>query len=361
MRDAACSACRRRSWLLAELTGVLDYRARERSGLLELLAREEEELIETLGGRRKDALRTLQARPGADLAGADARAVCRHDSSFPSALRGPRSPRVLYLAGQPARLSAPGAATVALVGSRRPSDYGIEMARSLARALAWSEVRILTVLMDGIARVAATAASKEPRGGVVVSGDGLPAAGTGAAGRLAALAGHGGCSVSELPSGRDGRRWGRIAAERTAVELSDLVIVVEAAETSAELFVAELARAAGRPLAAVPGRSTSPLARGPLALLRDGAALVRDGEDALELLGRAATPRARSERARRDAPLPPRLKLVLEQLAAGRDTPEQLVLSGGPAAVLLALTELELLGRVRLGRGGRYVACAAGR
>jgi DNA processing protein len=343
--------------LLAELSGVLDFRAGDRVRLIELLAGDEDDLIENLGGSRKAELRAAVAGLRGDDPTAGAPAVCRHDPAFPSSLRAPGSPRMLHLMGSSGSLCARASPAVTLCGSQRPSDYGIEMARGLARAAAASCVRIVTVLLDGIARAARMAAAEGGGARVIVSGGGFAPAGQHRARRLPALLAEGGCAVAELPPGCSGRRWGRIAAERTAVELSDLVIVVEAEESPADLFVAELARSRGRPLAAVPGKSTSHLARGPLALLRDGATLVRDGDDVLELLDRQGTPGDRSARASSGSRLPRRLRLVLEEVGAGRDTPHQLLAGGDPAGALVALTELELMGRIRRGRGGRYTVC----
>jgi predicted Rossmann fold nucleotide-binding protein DprA/Smf involved in DNA uptake len=58
---------------------------------------------------------------------------------------------MMYVAGETARLRALGGTTVAIVGSRRATDYGMEMARSLARGLAASGVTVAASLSDGIA------------------------------------------------------------------------------------------------------------------------------------------------------------------------------------------------------------------
>ena len=354
---SACGACLRRSRLLVELGGVLDCRAGDRRRLLELLAGDSDELVEALGGRRKAALRAVLARPQQEPDGAGAPAVCRHRQGFPVALAGPEAAHLLYLAGRPGCLDEAAAApTVALIGSRRPSEYGIEMAHSVARALAASGSCVVSLLADGIARAARDGASREGRAGMLVLADGLPASGTSHGSQMTAHTARTGCAVSELPPGRPGRRWGAIAAERTVAELADLVIVVEVEHTPAQLFVAEHARASGRVLAAVPGRSTSHLAQGPLALLREGAKLVRGPDDALELLDLDPGHRERSNGSS-PAGLPPPLRRVLERVAGGHDTPEQLLGGSDCGSVLAALSQLELMGRLRRGRGGRYVVC----
>ena len=169
-----------------------------------------------------------------------------------------------------------------------------------------------------------------------------------------------GCAISELPHDCRGRRWGAMAAERIVARLASLVIVVEAQDTPGDLALAREAQALEHPVAAVPGRVTSPLSSGSHALLIDGASVVRGPQDALELLDplpAAALPRAAAEASTTQAALEPRLGRILARVGAGRDTPDQLAASDSDVAeVLLALSELELMGLLARGDGGRYVS-----
>ena len=112
----------------------------------------------------------------------------------------------------------------------------------------------------------------------------------------------------------------------------------------------------GRAVAAVPGRVTSPLSAGTNALLAQGAHLLRDPADALELLpagGPYGSCRAGRPAARR---LEPRLQRILDRVRAGTDSPDRLRREAGDVGELLcALTELELMGLLARGDGGRYV------
>jgi DNA processing protein len=150
------------------------------------------------------------------------------------------------------------------------------------------------------------------------------------------------------------QRWGQVAGERILARLAGLTIVVEAQDTPDELGVARIAQALGRAVAAVPGRVTSPGSGGPHALLIGGAHLVKGPADALELL---CGPDALSNSPTgTQAELEPRLRATLERVGAGRDTPEKLTEGGQDAGeVLLALSELELMGLLARGDGGRYV------
>ncbi|HYM55244.1 MAG TPA: DNA-processing protein DprA, partial [Solirubrobacteraceae bacterium] len=328
--------------------------------LVELLALQDGELLAALGGRRRAELTARYERfdPGELRRGQDVEAVCRHDSRYPRMLSGRAAPRMLNVAGGVGRLRELVAApVVALVGSRSASDYGMEVARSLARGLTASGVTVTGLLADGIAR-AAHAGALEARGGTVaVVGGGLDVTCPARTRPLYARVRRSGCAVSELPCDCRGRRWGTPAGERIVAELATLTVVVEAEETPRDLAAARMAMALGRPVAALPGRVTSPLSRGAHALLMDGAHLMRGPQDALELLyGLGARPAAAETRRDAHARLEPRLQATLERVGAGSDTPETLAGDGEDAGeVLLALSELELMGLLARGDGGRYV------
>src|ERR1019366_82836 len=99
-------------------------------------------------GASYEALSTakIAEAPGVDEVG-------RYHSLYPRALRDdPASPWMLHVAGGRRRLALlAGAPVVAITGSRRASDYGVEMAHTLARGLAASGVTVICELADGIA------------------------------------------------------------------------------------------------------------------------------------------------------------------------------------------------------------------
>jgi DNA processing protein len=164
------------------------------------------------------------------------------------------------------------------------------------------------------------------------------------------------CAVSELPSGCSGRRWGAIAAERVLVELCAVLVLVEASDAPGDLGGAAMARAGGRIVAAVPGRVTSPLSAGPHSLLRAGAELVCGAGDVLELLHRVPRADLPAAPGARGSGLEARLRSVLERVAGGCETADELCRGArDPGEVLLALSELELMGLLLRGDGGRYL------
>jgi DNA processing protein len=363
-RPGACDDCLRRSWLLAELGPALDYRCRRQGELIELLALEDAHLLRALGGRRREELSERYARFYPELvpAAEGTSAVCRHDRSFPDALGGESAPKTLYLAGTVERferlMTAP---VVAIAGSTWATDYGVETAKSIARGLAASGVTVVSALTDGIAVAAHAGALELDAPTVAVLGGGLDVSCPARRRSLYARVRRLGSAVAEIPCGCPGRRWGQLACERILAGLAQLTVVVEAADSARELVVARLALGLGRTVAAVPGRVTSSASRGTHALLIGGAPLVRDASDVLDLLYRTRTNHRAAGTAghgpsRLQVKPDARLNAILERVGAGRDTPEQLTGAGeDPGQVLLALSELELLGLLARGDGGRYV------
>ena len=377
--QAPCDRCARRSWLLNVLGVRLDFRSRDEARLLELLELEDEDLIDAIAGRRRReigqawkqfaAYETDTAPPWRRI-----ETVCRHGPGYPKALRDQAgAPQMLYVLGGIERLAALTArAGVAIVGAAKPTDYGMEMARSLARGLTASGVTVLSPLAGEIA--AATLAGARETGGpaLAVMDSGLDTAvPEHRRGAYERLLDHG-CAISELACGQPRHRWGAIAAKRTIAALARMTIVVEAGDDPAERGSARVANDLGRTVAAMPGRVSSPASTGTNLMLREGAPLVRDAADALELLSGLGTRTRGGWRPQTDSPPPAgaptdpaapeerkleaRLKVVLERIGGGRDTPGKLTGPGEDAGeIMLALAELEVMGLLSRGDGGRYV------
>lgn len=360
---SACADCLRRAWVLGALNGQLEYRGRAPERLAALLGLGDEELVRAVAGREAEPLLREYRRfePSPSAPPEDVERICRHDSRFPVALAGaPAGPTLLHVAGDPPRvLELLARPAVAIVGTRAASDYGIEVAHGLARDLAASGVTVLGGLADGIAAAAHGGALQVGGPTVTAMAGGVdvcrPARRRGMYERICAAGG----AIAELPCGQPPRGWCHTARARILVALARVVVVVEARERAGELVHARLADQAGRTLAAVPGRLGSPLASGPHALLREGAPLVRDAQDVLELLCEAGDrPRDVSRQAGARAPaVEPGLQAVLDAVGTGCDTIEKLVAAGADEQhVLVALARLELGGAIVRGDAGRYLA-----
>ncbi len=362
----------------------LNCRSRDETRLLELLELEDDDLIDAVGGRRRREIRQAWKRfePEAREHGQWIETMCRHSAGYPRALRNQAGgPHMLYVrggAGRLANLTAKPA--VAIVGGAKPTDYGMEMARSLARSLGASGVTIISTLAGGIA-AAALAGAQEVDGPVLAVVTGGLDAGVPANRRTAIekLVGHG-CAISELACEEPKSRWAVTAGRRAVAGLAQLTIVVEAGDAPADTIAARIARQLGRTVAAMPGRVSSPASVGTNLMLREGAPLVRDGADALELLSGLGVEARGGWRPRSDGSgadctgriqpsgdkqcmedsgaheLEPRLRAILERVGAGRDTPGKLTGPGDDAGeIMLALAELEVMGLLGRGDGGRYV------
>jgi DNA processing protein len=354
--DRACDRCLARSWLLERLGGHLD-RAVPRLG--SVLALPTAELIGALAGKQEgqvmrelDALDVARLRRRAAAAGLSL--VCRCDCEYPSQLRSLESaPAVLYVAGELERaLALLQHDVVAIVGARRASGYGLEVARSLARGLATAGITVVSGMALGIdsAAHAGALAARGPTVAVLPGGADRPYPPSRRAlyNRIVAT----GAALSELPTGASVRRWAPRGRNRIIAGLATMTIVVEASSNSGALGTAAWARELGRPLGAIPGRVTSELAAGPNGLIRSGARLIERAQDVLdELFGEGAV--ACSDTVR--PALSEELARVLAGIAAGHDTLAALTRQGcGAEQALAATSELELMGYVRRGPGGRF-------
>jgi DNA processing protein len=376
----ACDACLRRARLLALVAGGIEVAHRRRRPIRDVLALGDDELLDAASGgtgveqlraklAAQDAYATLAA-----VADAGLDVVCRHTPRYPARLAGDRSaPAALFVrAGQEggARLvdvvggahTVPAPPAVAIVGTRRASPEGLEIARGLGRGLASAGVTVVSGMALGIDSAAHAGALEVGGPTVAVLAGGADVPYPASKRRLYdAIVDAGGAVVSEMPPGFRAFKWNFPARNRIIAGLAPATIVVEAAERSGSLITADLALDLGRDVGAVPGPVQSWRSRGTNALLRDGAVLVRDAHDALDLvLGVDAAETARGQAAATNVPPPPHLAAELLALLAavedGRDTVAALAPdAAGAAAVRAGLMELELLGLVRRGPAGRVV------
>jgi DNA processing protein len=381
---SACDACLRRTWLVARLAGRLELARHERRGLREVLALGDDALLQGVAGPGAAAIAEEQrAVQPAEMRIAAARAgltmVCRHGSAYPSRLRDDRSaPAVLHVAagtgGSAEDGGSPGSArltelvgagarppAVAIVGTRRASPEGLEVARALGRGLASAGVTVVSGMALGIDSAAHAGAVESGGRSVAVLAGGADVPYPARKRALHDQLRRHGAVVSEMPPGFRAHRWCFPARNRVIAALADATIVVEAAERSGSLITAEMALELGREVAAVPGPVLSWRSAGTNALLRDGATLVRDARDVLDLVlgvDGAAVAVADAQRAASTprVDLPPELASLLSAVDDGRDRISALTADADGAAMVRAgLTELELLGLVRRAPGGRWV------
>ncbi len=151
MTDTACDDCLRRTDLVAALAAWLDVEWRRRSAPAGVLSLPDEALIALEGSgraaRRYATFSPEQARRR--IAAAGLTAVCRCGATYPARLHELADPpAVLHIAGAPTALEETHA--VAIVGARRGTGYGLEVARALGRGLAAAGVPVVSGMAMGV-------------------------------------------------------------------------------------------------------------------------------------------------------------------------------------------------------------------
>ncbi len=250
---------------------------------------------------------------------------------------------------------------VAIVGSRNASAAGAKFASQIARELGEAEF----VTVSGLARGVDAAAHRASVG----------------TGTVAALAGGQDCiypaehtplldqilergaAVSEMPFGWEPRARDFPRRNRLIAGLSLGVVVIEAARRSGSLITARLALEQGREVFAVPGSPLDPRCEGTNGLLKQGATLVTETNDVLEVLGPilgrsishpAEEPEADSHEPAAEPATDERRRIIALLGPTPVEIDDLIRQSGARAAVLrTVLLELEIAGRLERQTGGR--------
>ena len=362
----ACDPCLRRGYLVGELAAriaaMLDRPAKRVGALLSL---PEHELVEAVSagvpGAPLSGFDSGRAR--AEMAARGVRALCRHDPQYPpQLLQLLDAPAVLFISGHGELDLLAHDSSVALVGTRRPSPYGREVAQGLGRGLAAAGVPVVSGLALGIdAEVHRGCLAADGRAvAVLACGPDVPYPRTNR--RLYERVRERGLVVSELPPGQRPYRWSFPARNRIMAGLARITVVVEAADPSGSLITTQFASQLGRGVGAVPGQVTSRVAAGTNNLLKDGAAVVTGPQDLLDELfgsesaeGRAA--RAQAASGAIDDPVQLRL---LEAVEASLGIDGICAHAGVPVREARAgLSRLERSGHVRRDPLGGYRRTAA--
>lgn len=263
------------------------------SGSLGAMERARAQARDSLRSWGVEAVRIPVAQRWAELHARGIAVVRRGDAAYPKRLlRARQVPELLYVRGRLDHVSAP---CVGIVGTRRATHYGLEVAAELGRELADRGI----VVVSGLARGIDAAAHR----GSLRAHQGLPAVRERANGPLAVVGGGvdvvypqenrrlwdeiivAGGLVSEAPPGARPESWRFPLRNRIIAALSQVLVVVESSRQGGAMHTVLAADAYGVPILAVPGSVRSPQSEGTNAIIQEGGAgVVLDAHDVLALL-----------------------------------------------------------------------------
>ena len=275
-------------------------------------------------------------------------------------------PILLYVRGDVGLLSQ---ACLAIVGSRKPTPYGIAVAERLAADLAARGLTIVSGMARGIDSAAHRGALSAGGKTVAVLGCGIDLCYPSENKKLKAEIEQKGVVISEFPLGAFAAPQNFPIRNRIISGLSLGVMVVEAAQYSGSLITARLAMEQNREVFAVPGNITNKNSWGPNTLIKQGAKLVQDWKEVIEELPAKvrqtllAAPVSETNGAPAASLFSEALseieRALYELLRVDGATQIDALLEALPrhssSEILVALLELELKGRIRQLPGKNFV------
>ena len=309
------------------------------------------------GGQYRIASEARVAEEVAAVRAASARYLFHDGADYPGLLAELDSaPPILTARGDLALAARP---CVAIVGARNASAAAVKLARQFAGELAEAGFVVASGLARGIDGAAHRAALSGGTIGVIASG--IDIAYPPEHAELQEAVANQGLLLAEQPPKTEPLARHFPSRNRIIAGLALGTLVVEAAPKSGSLITARLAGEAGREVMAVPGSPLEPRSQGCNQLIREGAVLVQCAADVIELLsGFDGTPRSSFREGVAafeampddlgDEPADVAALLTIAPIAV-----DELIRQSGdsPAAVQLALLELELAGRLVRHAAGR--------
>ena len=265
----------------------------------------------------------------------------------------PSPPKELFWVGAPLNdwLDKP---KVAIVGSRKISQYGRSVTHQLAGELAEAGVVIISGLAYGVDAAAHQAALEA--GGITVAilpGSVQQVYPTGHAGLAKRIIDQGGSLVSEYPQGTIAFKQNFVARNRIVSGLADALLITEAAAASGSLHTARFALDQGKTVMTIPGNITSPASEGCNNLIKTGATPVTSVQDVFFALNLQIGPK-KKYRAFRGSP---EEEAVLELIRGGLQDQEEIAgqVKLDAPAMSTTLTILEIGGYIKPAGAGNWL------
>lgn len=280
---------------------------------------------------------------------------CFSDVDYPANLKEIFAPPlILYYRGDLAKaLRNP---CLAVVGTRKPSTYGIEMCRKLLSPVCEKGVTIVSGLAFGIDTAAHHTALSARSQTIAVLASGLESIYPPANLELAERIANNGALVSEFEPGSKMERWNFPNRNRIISALSQAVFIVEGPENSGAMLTAKFAQEQKRAIFALPGNINNRNAKGPNSLIQNGASLISEIGDLQKLLGLDSNCNEQMEIV---PELSPEEQSVFDKLAnAGKELSfDEFILSTGFSfgKLSIVLLNLELKGLIAKSSGNSFV------
>ncbi len=209
--------------------------------------------------------------------------VSFNENGYPEKLKNfEDSPGVLFYMGNIKKLNE--SISVAIVGSRKCSIYGKNVAELISKELSKNNINIVSGMAKGIDTWAHKSCLQENGYTCAVLGSGIDVIYPKENKKIYDIISQNGCIVSEFFPGTKPFAGNFPMRNRIISGLSDLVIVVEAGEKSGSLITAGLAAEQGKDVLAVPGMIFSEQSKGTNKLIRDGAYVFTDFKDLFQIL-----------------------------------------------------------------------------
>ena len=190
-------------------------------------------------------------------------------------------PVMLYVRGDTQVLNSP---SLSIVGTRRPTVYGSQMAERMGRDLAVRGLTIVSGLARGIDAIAHQGATAVGGRAIGVLGTGIDVCYPKENKKLYEKVLERGAIVSEFPTGSHPAPENFPVRNRIIAGMPLGVIIVEGKQYSGSLITARLAMEFGREVFGVPGNVTQEVSFAPNLLIKQGAKLVTNAEDVIEEL-----------------------------------------------------------------------------
>lgn len=278
------------------------------------------------------------------------------DDDYPKRLKNiDDAPQILYVRGE---FKSSDYYSIAIVGSRKLSDYGRESASFISREISKLGITVVSGMADGADGIAHREALKNGGRTIAVMGTGIDVIYPSRNRDLYNEIPNNGAVITEFPAHTKGVPYNFPRRNRIISGLSLGVVVVEAKERSGTLITASFAGEQGREVFAIPGNINSVYSKGTNKLIQDGAHLIMNADDVVDAISEL---KSRKDNSNKEENLINNINavqaLILNVLNEGEANIDLLIEKTGLdiSDLQVTLTELELMDLIVSTRRGTYL------